>query len=69
MSYTSRDIPTEREIIGALLKGGCYLFGKRVELAWPDGLPDGMTQADLEAMGKTMTPQPAVQWSIFNDPA
>ena len=39
----------EMQVIAALLKGGCTLLGQRIELAWPDGLPAGMTQEDLRA--------------------
>lgn len=39
-------------IIGSLLTGETHLFGKRVELAWPDGLPSSMTEEDLKALGK-----------------
>lgn len=39
--------PRDQEIIGALLGGGCTLFGKRIELAWPDGLPGGFSEETL----------------------
>ena len=46
----------EARIIGSLLKGDAHLFGKRVELAWPDGLPDGMTEDELRRIGEQMAP-------------
>lgn len=53
----SRDsrLPAEREIIGALLKGGCMLFGRRIELAWPDGPPPGMDAGRLQDIGRAMS--------------
>ena len=46
MNYTSQ------EIIGGLLAGGATLFGKRVEVAWPDGLPEGMDDELLRSIGQ-----------------
>lgn len=40
------------EVIGSLLVGGSLLFGKRVELSWPDGAPDGMTEEMLVSIGE-----------------
>lgn len=48
----------ETRIVAALLTGGCYLFGKRVELSWPDGLPDGISEQTLRDMGKSMLDAP-----------
>jgi hypothetical protein len=48
---------TDIEAIGSLLKGGTLVFGKRVELAWPDGLPGGMTEDDLRRIGEHWAPQ------------
>ena len=53
---------TEREIIGSLLMGGSLLFGKRVELAWPDGLPGGMDQEALRSIGEEMAGPGFARW-------
>jgi hypothetical protein len=47
---------SEREIIGALLKGGSLMFGKRVELTWPDGQPRGMDEDTLHRIGEQWAP-------------
>jgi hypothetical protein len=46
---------TERRIVGGLLKGGCRIFGARVELSWPDGLPYSFTENELRDIGEQMT--------------
>jgi hypothetical protein len=46
---------TEKQVIGGLLKGGSMLFGARVELAWPDGLPTAFTESELRDIGAAMT--------------
>ena len=53
----------EQRVIGELLKGGCYLFGKRVTLAWPDGPPSGMDAERLKDIGEAMSPSlDRAQW-------
>lgn len=44
----------ESEIIGGLLRGTGTLFGARVELSWPDGLPKGFTEETLKDFGRSM---------------
>lgn len=44
----------ESEIIGSLLCGTGTLFGARVELSWPDGLPEGFTEETLKDFGRSM---------------
>jgi len=45
---------TGKQVIGSLLKGGSLLFGKPVELSWPEGLPHGMTGDGLRDIGEQM---------------
>lgn len=45
---------TKTQMAGALLAGKVTLFGKRVELVWPDGLPDGFTEENLKEFGLSM---------------
>jgi hypothetical protein len=47
----------QSKVIGSLLIGGTILFGKRVELAWPDGLPNGLTEESLKDVGQNMLDQ------------
>lgn len=47
----------QSKVIGSLLVGGTMLFGKRVELAWPDGLPNGLTEESLKDVGQNMLDQ------------
>ena len=49
MSYT------EMEIVGALLKGEASIFGVRVELTWPEGLP--MPEDELRHIGEQWAPK------------
>jgi hypothetical protein len=49
--------PTFHETIGALLRDDAMLFGKRVKLAWPDGLPSGETEASLRELGENWCPE------------
>lgn len=46
----------DQRLIGMLLRGGAFMFGKRVELTWPEGLPDGMTEDDLRRIGEHWAP-------------
>ena len=48
----------QAKVIGSLLVGGAMLFGKRVEIAWPDGLPNGMTEEHLKVIGQNMLDAP-----------
>ena len=41
-------------VIGSLLAGEAMLFGKRVEIAWPDGMPQGMTTEWLVDLGRKL---------------
>jgi hypothetical protein len=50
--------PTFHEIIGVLLRDDAMLFGRRVRLAWPDGLPSGYTEASLRELGENWCPVP-----------
>lgn len=46
---------TGSRIIGNLLAGEGTLFGKRVELSWPNGLPDNLGNNEaLEELGRAM---------------
>lgn len=49
---------TEQQVIGALLRDDALLFGKRVKLTWPDGLPVGETEASLRELGENWSPVP-----------
>ncbi len=53
---------TGEQVIGGLLRGGSLLFGKRVELSWPDGLPKGMTEDGLRVIGAEMAPFGRPEW-------
>lgn len=48
----------ESKVVGSLLVGGSLLFGKRVELAWPDGLPTAFTEQSLKDFGRHLLDQP-----------
>lgn len=50
----------ERELLGALLKGGGRLFGARVELSWPDGLP--YPEEELRSIGENWAPHDGPEW-------
>lgn len=41
-------------IISSLLLGAATLFGARVQLSWPDGLPHGFTETTLREFGQSM---------------
>jgi hypothetical protein len=43
---------SEQRVVGALLMGGTTIMGKPVKLIWPEGLPDGMTEEELRALGR-----------------
>jgi hypothetical protein len=51
---------TELRVLGNLLKGGCSLFGKRIEIAWPDGF----TEEDLRKFADQWDPEPLGRWVI-----
>lgn len=52
----------ETQVIGAMLMGRATLFGKRIEILWPDGMPHGMTEAELRALGERWAPTMSQQW-------
>lgn len=41
------------DVLATILRGEAHLFGKRIALAWPDGLPDGMTEDDVKRLVST----------------
>ncbi len=49
---------TKAQIVAMLLLGEVTLFGKRVEVTWPDGLPDGFTEESLRDFGRSMLEEP-----------
>jgi hypothetical protein len=51
-------VRTEQQVIGALLRDDALLFGKRVRLTWPDGLPAGETESSLRELGENWSPVP-----------
>lgn len=58
----ARNRAREGYLIGSLLAGrkDATLFGVpiRISVEWPEGLPPGMTEDDLRAMGEKMLAQP-----------
>jgi hypothetical protein len=56
---------TERELIGDLLKGTGILFGRRVELSWPDGLP--YPKEILRSIGEQWAPRTGARWVVRSD--
>lgn len=41
-------------VVGTLLAGGGSMFGKPVALAWPEGMPPGVTEDFLRNLGEEM---------------
>lgn len=46
-------------ILGGLLRGDSRMFGERVVLSWPDGLPPGYTDEDLRSLGARWCADPS----------
>lgn len=45
---------TTGEVLADLILHGAQICGKPVELIWPDGLPPGMTRADVANLARSL---------------
>ncbi len=48
-------------VIAALLLGEATLFGERIAVCWPDGLPNGITEGDIREYALSLRANPALE--------
>lgn len=42
------------EVLADLILNGAKICGKRIEIVWPEGLPHGMTKADIANLARQL---------------